>query len=274
VTGTQGATVVSSVGGLNAANVASGANAANTATSANTAGAIVTRNASGNFSAGTITANLAGNASTATTAANVTGNIADAQLSANVPLLNAPNQFSGVVLAINANNVFDGTFAGNHSGDGSGLTNLPTTLSYVYSYNTTTQTVATASTFQDITFNTDAQISGWTHTAGSAGFTNGPGGLYLIEYAAETATANNSSTTVSLRALLNGTEIAGSQSVTAPGSANQAVPVSKSFIVKIPTSNTNLFKLQFAGSSVNNRLSAAGLGTTRPSVSLTITRIQ
>jgi len=44
------------------------ANSATTATSANTAGAIVARDASGNFSAGTITANLTGNASTATTA--------------------------------------------------------------------------------------------------------------------------------------------------------------------------------------------------------------
>jgi len=44
------------------------ANSATTATSANTASAIVARDASGNFSAGTITANLTGNASTATTA--------------------------------------------------------------------------------------------------------------------------------------------------------------------------------------------------------------
>lgn len=43
-------------------------NAATTATSANTANAIVTRDASGNFSAGTITAALSGNATTATTA--------------------------------------------------------------------------------------------------------------------------------------------------------------------------------------------------------------
>lgn len=42
-----------------------------TATNANTASAIVQRDASGNFSAGTITAALSGNATTATTAANV-----------------------------------------------------------------------------------------------------------------------------------------------------------------------------------------------------------
>ena len=49
VTGTQGATVVSGVGGQTAADVAAGAVLANAATSNNTAGAIVRRDASGNF---------------------------------------------------------------------------------------------------------------------------------------------------------------------------------------------------------------------------------
>ena len=69
VTGNQNATVVSSVGGASAANVAAATTAANGATSANTAGSIVKRDASGNFSAGTITAALNGNAATATSAA-------------------------------------------------------------------------------------------------------------------------------------------------------------------------------------------------------------
>ena len=54
VTGTQGATVVSTVGGQTAANVAAGAVLANAATSANTASAIVKRTATGGFSAGAI----------------------------------------------------------------------------------------------------------------------------------------------------------------------------------------------------------------------------
>jgi len=59
-------------------------NSATTATSANTASAIVARDASGNFSAGTITATLSGNASTATsatsatTATNLAGGVAGA----------------------------------------------------------------------------------------------------------------------------------------------------------------------------------------------------
>lgn len=51
-------------------------NSATTATDANTASAIVARDASGNFSAGTITAALSGNATTATTATNFSGSLA------------------------------------------------------------------------------------------------------------------------------------------------------------------------------------------------------
>ena len=57
VTGTQSATVVSSVGGQSAANVASGVSAANAATSAATANTIVKRDASGSFTNTSITLN-------------------------------------------------------------------------------------------------------------------------------------------------------------------------------------------------------------------------
>jgi hypothetical protein len=55
VTGMQGATVVGTVGGVTAENVAAGANLANAATNLNTASAIVKRDAGGNFEGGTIT---------------------------------------------------------------------------------------------------------------------------------------------------------------------------------------------------------------------------
>jgi hypothetical protein len=55
VTGTQGATVVASVGGQAAANVASASTLANGATSANTPSTLVARDASGQFAAGTVT---------------------------------------------------------------------------------------------------------------------------------------------------------------------------------------------------------------------------
>lgn len=63
ITGTQSATVVSTVGLQTAANVALATVAANAATASNTADTIVKRDGSGNFSAGTITGALTGAAS-------------------------------------------------------------------------------------------------------------------------------------------------------------------------------------------------------------------
>lgn len=59
VSGTQGATVVASVGGQSAASIAQGVIAANDATPSDTANTIVARDSNGNFSAGSAT--LAGN---------------------------------------------------------------------------------------------------------------------------------------------------------------------------------------------------------------------
>ncbi|HEX7999979.1 MAG TPA: tail fiber domain-containing protein [Pyrinomonadaceae bacterium] len=73
VTGTQGNTVVASVGGQSASTIASTTAAVSTATNSNTPDTIVKRDASGNFSAGTITASLSGNATTATTATTASG---------------------------------------------------------------------------------------------------------------------------------------------------------------------------------------------------------
>lgn len=72
-------------------------NSATTATSANTNNAIVARDGSGNFSAGTITATLTGNASTATTAENLKSNATTGVLQVTGPgtgttrVMTAPN---------------------------------------------------------------------------------------------------------------------------------------------------------------------------------------
>lgn len=66
VTGSQGATVVSAVGGptgVSTAQIVSGVNATNNATGTNTPGTIVKRDGAGNFAAGTVTANIIGNIS-------------------------------------------------------------------------------------------------------------------------------------------------------------------------------------------------------------------
>jgi hypothetical protein len=89
---------------LNATNISSGtiANARTTATNANTASAIVARDASGNFSAGTITAALTGNASTATTLQTArTINGVSFNGSANITVAAAAGTLTGTTLASN-----------------------------------------------------------------------------------------------------------------------------------------------------------------------------
>lgn len=105
VSGTQNATIVSTVGGISSANIATSVGTVNTATSDNTADTLVKRDASGNFNAGTITANLNGNAATSTSSSSVaatsgdsvvnainnaatTGKVSSSRLSSDVVLLN------------------------------------------------------------------------------------------------------------------------------------------------------------------------------------------
>ncbi len=207
-----------------------------------------------NVFAGAFTGNGAG--LTNLNASQLTGAIGLAQLPAAV----VTNNSAGVNLS--------GTF----SGDGSGLSSA-TTGNYVHSYSTTTQSVVTASTFQDITNQVDVQINGWSHAAGGVSFTNNQSGLYLIHYTAETTTTASSASTISLRAVVNGTEIADSQSTTVVNTANQVAPVSKSLIANL--SAGDVLKFQLAGNSTTDRLvSNTGLGTARPSFSFTIVRIQ
>jgi len=82
-------------------------NSATTATDANTASAIVARDASGNFAAGTITAALSGNASTATTLATAR-NIAGQSFNGSANISIAPTDLTGVTSTAAEINILDG----------------------------------------------------------------------------------------------------------------------------------------------------------------------
>jgi hypothetical protein len=82
-------------------------NSATTATNANTASAIVARDASGDFSAGTITASLTGNASTATTLATAR-NIAGQSFNGSANISIAPTDLTGVTSTAEEINILDG----------------------------------------------------------------------------------------------------------------------------------------------------------------------
>ena len=119
-----------------------------TATNANTASAIVQRDASGNFSAGTITAALSGNATTATTAANVnngtlTMNVSGTGLSGSQTF--TANQSSAATFTVTSNATNANTASTIVARDASGNFSAGT-ITAALSGNATTATSATSAT--------------------------------------------------------------------------------------------------------------------------------
>jgi hypothetical protein len=101
-------------------------NSATTATNANTANTIVTRDASGNFTAGTITATLSGNASTATSATTA-GTITSQANSATITATSA-NTANQIVLRDGSGNFSAGTITATFSGNATTSTAVVATV--------------------------------------------------------------------------------------------------------------------------------------------------
>ncbi len=143
VTGPQSATVVSTVGGVTAANVASGANLANAATNAATPNTIVKRDANGNFTATELnfTGPLAGDVTgtQSATAVQTVGGVTAANVAAGANLANAattaatPNtlvkrdgtgNFAAVTITGNLTGNVTGNVTGNASGTAANVTGV------------------------------------------------------------------------------------------------------------------------------------------------------
>jgi hypothetical protein len=143
---------------------------------------------------------------------------------------------------------------------------------YVFAYSTGTQTVSVANTFQNITYTHSPTISGWTHTSGNAEFTCQQAGLYEATYTAIVNRTSNPSTTVELRATLDGSEIAGSQSASTLAANNVPMEVSNQIIFS--ASSGNVFRTQLTAGGTNGQIVAAGANaTTRPSIRLSIHKL-
>ena len=115
-------------------------NSATTATSANTASAIVARDASGNFTAGTITANLTGNVSGSS--GSTTGNAATATALATARAINGVNFDGTAAITVTA---AAGTLSGNTLASGVTASSL-TSLGTIASLTATAGTISTTPT--------------------------------------------------------------------------------------------------------------------------------
>ena len=148
---------------------------------------------------------------------------------------------------------------------------------FVYAYATTTQGIASGSTFQNVTFNVNGTISGWTHTAGSADFTCPTTGTYLVSFrVAITFAALLSLTTVtgSARVTNNGTEVPGSQSsVQFPVQALSSATALCLGTQQMALTAGDVVRVQGACNDAGAEIAANGIGTAPVSAALSIIRL-
>lgn len=222
-----------------------------------------------------------GNSGLASVICGVIGNSNAIKIQADGKIIGAGfSDNNGLVVRVDTNGIFDMTFGANGLvldptdyfptcvADSSGSSNA-----YAFAFDTTNQTTSIASSFQDVTFNSNAQLLGWAHSTGTAIFTCNSPGVYQITYAASSETiANSGLISSTLRLTKNDTEIPGSQQTFEYATNNQISVQSKTIITTF--SQNDVLKLQYAGSSTACRLIAGeGIGTTRPSVALTIMQL-
>jgi hypothetical protein len=208
----------------------------------------------------------------AITASNLTGTLPASQLTGSIPASIVSGTFSNSVSFTNGSNVF--------SGNGAGLTGVEgvTSSNFVYAYDNTSQLVASAGAFQNVSF-ASSSTSGWFIPA-SGEFVAPQTGLYLVEYQAHFFNANSTSAASAIvRCVLNLTstpvEIPSSEAVvTVP--AQYVLPASRSFLVSMLSGQ--MLSLQMttgiAGSSGAYLFSSSFAGQNFPSISLTVVRLQ
>lgn len=148
---------------------------------------------------------------------------------------------------------------------------------YVYAYDSTSQAAGSSNTFQNVTFNTNGVINGWTHTPGTADFVCPANGVYAIAYVLHIGLDTLLSlvtVTASARLTVNGSELAGSQSVAlfpvqAASTANLVVANS----LAASLAAADILRVQYAISNTIADLEPAGLGDTPVSASVTVVRV-
>ncbi|GMU19496.1 MAG: hypothetical protein AMXMBFR12_06880 [Candidatus Babeliales bacterium] len=187
---------------------------------------------------------------------------------------------NALIARVNNNGIFDVGFGAN------GLALDPTDYfptcvadssgsseAYLFAYDTTNQTISVANSFQDIIFNTNAQLLNWAHSSKTATFTCNKTGVYQITYtAASEKTSGSGLISGTFRLINNGVEIPGSQQVFEYSTNNQTTIQAKTLIATF--TQGDVLKLQYAGSNTFCRLIAGdGVGAVRPSASLVIVQL-
>lgn len=162
------------------------------------------------------------------------------------------------------------------TGSGSNITVdviAPSETDFSHIFDTTTQAVVTANVFQDITLNTNGQLNGWTHTAGSADITCNQTGIYLVSYNATIEKTGGGGPVVEIIGVFNAIEVAGSQTSDAIAANSAPINVASSFIIS--ATSGQILKFQLTATSTKGQITSAGVNAVTPvSFNSTITRLQ
>ena len=144
---------------------------------------------------------------------------------------------------------------------------------YIFAYDTTIQSVGTG-VFTSITFDTNAELDGWSHTPGTSSFTNAQTGLYLVTYRAQINRTGGGTQELSARAALGGgaTEVPGSVAYVEIGGGGANGLVTATFLLDYNIAN-DPFVIQVATQSAGGTIVPTPLATTAISASVTIVRI-
>lgn len=153
---------------------------------------------------------------------------------------------------------------------------LPIALNnnFIFSFDTTTQGISVADTFQTLTFDTnESTFDGWTHVAGTGVFVCNKAGSYDITLRSKWSKSGGGTASYGIRALFDGAEIAGSMDGEQIVTNNQIVGLNPNFPVD-GVVGKNLV-IQVVGSTTNLSIVPApnpGSATTAVSAAITITR--
>jgi hypothetical protein len=146
---------------------------------------------------------------------------------------------------------------------------------YLFAYSTVAQPITVANTFQNITYSTNGDLDGWSHTPGSSTFTCNQTGKYLIIYAAVASTNDNTDAVITFdfRLTQNGTEVTGSSLYLYEYDKLpiERAPVSTSVAISCTSGDT--LSVQMRGINTLHSLKPGGIGTTPVSATITIIRI-
>lgn len=145
---------------------------------------------------------------------------------------------------------------------------------FVFAYDTTTQAIGVASTYQGLDFSNNGEINGWTHVVDTSIFGCTQTGKYLVTVDINNEKSTGGSEDFGMRALFDSVEVPGSMGGRGQTANNVTKNLNRTFLVDATTGQD--LEIQVASTSTDVSVVPApdpGGATTDVSASITITRI-